>query len=615
MFVRADAVKGVAIRPDRSGQQSNRTVRGTQDGFGLVLSSVGSRNDREADTAKNSPGVVGGSDNADAGPTEYAAAESGGAAVLAAWLGQGSLKTPTVLAASVPIGLSGSASAPETAWVGSGNLSAEPLSGGWVGSGGNLGFGALAATMAQPESLKADPAIQAVAAALNVASAGGIPAEFSSASPGLGGVAQGKDQGTVIGGGQTAGLLSEGLTGSSYGTRVGASGGPVVPPESSRGDQATVSSGPASKAEQTGGTPADDAGSGSGQGLRIAGSFSSGLHLPLAEPRLPAGGLRDLSGDRWESPSSQGLAKEAASGKLSFLAAGTSDAVTDTLMEVGWRAGMGIAPVSLSGQSSGGLSTLMGLHGYGPVLHGTDRQRHSNLAGLVDPHRTSGANGDHASPEPEGPRFAAGSEGGVGIRGVFDGDTQAQGFVRPSASDQFAQTFREATQGGGTASHPAVQGPAEGLERSAHPTAVLHDAQSNASVLEGSVSWLASKHGGVATIDLSPPELGGLRLELKVDPSGTSATLVVHAASDAARLAVEQALDRLYEAFQGSNMSLSVSVGTGAGNFTAYTSSWRDQIGRSGPDSDTQPKSAAPEGEGLSELRRPTGADILSLYA
>ena len=89
-----------------------------------------------------------------------------------------------------------------------------------------------------------------------------------------------------------------------------------------------------------------------------------------------------------------------------------------------------------------------------------------------------------------------------------------------------------------------------------------------ARVFEGAVSWLASQQGGVATVDLTPPELGSLRLELKVDAAGESATLVVHAANDAAKAAIEQSLDRLYESFQSSGMALQVSVGSGFSGFS-----------------------------------------------
>ena len=94
----------------------------------------------------------------------------------------------------------------------------------------------------------------------------------------------------------------------------------------------------------------------------------------------------------------------------------------------------------------------------------------------------------------------------------------------------------------------------------------------NAGALESTVSWLASQQGGSATIDLSPPELGSLRLELKIDAGGESAVLIVHAANDAAKAAIEQSLDRLYESFQSSGMSLQVSVGSGSSQFAGMFS-------------------------------------------
>lgn len=94
----------------------------------------------------------------------------------------------------------------------------------------------------------------------------------------------------------------------------------------------------------------------------------------------------------------------------------------------------------------------------------------------------------------------------------------------------------------------------------------------NAGALESTVSWLASQQGGSATIDLSPPELGSLRLELKIDAGGESAVLIVHAANDAAKAAIEQSLDRLYEAFQSSGMALQVSVGSGSSQFAGMFS-------------------------------------------
>jgi len=145
--------------------------------------------------------------------------------------------------------------------------------------------------------------------------------------------------------------------------------------------------------------------------------------------------------------------------------------------------------------------------------------------------------------------------------------------------------------------------------------ATPREALANARALEGSVSWLASQHGGAATIDLSPPELGSLRIELKVDAAGTNATLVVHAASDAARVAVEQALDRLYEAFQSSGMSLSVSVGNGSGSFTDYMPASQGGDQRSGFASGDKPALGLTEAPGIFRGRAAAGSDGLSLYA
>jgi len=140
--------------------------------------------------------------------------------------------------------------------------------------------------------------------------------------------------------------------------------------------------------------------------------------------------------------------------------------------------------------------------------------------------------------------------------------------------------------------------------------------QANTAALEGSVTWLASQHGGTATIDLFPPELGSLRIELKVDASGTSASLIVHAASDAARLAVEQALDRLYEAFQAAGMGLSVSVGTGSGSFSGYSPPW--MAGERGIESSQGSRALgtlSDRNAGIEPGRRSAASDALSLYA
>ena len=112
----------------------------------------------------------------------------------------------------------------------------------------------------------------------------------------------------------------------------------------------------------------------------------------------------------------------------------------------------------------------------------------------------------------------------------------------------------------------------EGLQQAMSAQNLGRSSVVNANALEGTVSWLASQQGGSATIDLSPPELGSLRLELKIDAGGESAVLIVHAANDAAKAAIEQSLDRLYESFQSSGMALQVSVGSGSSQFAGMFS-------------------------------------------
>lgn len=162
---------------------------------------------------------------------------------------------------------------------------------------------------------------------------------------------------------------------------------------------------------------------------------------------------------------------------------------------------------------------------------------------------------------------------------------------------------------------PAAQASSASQPQSLTPPVPARETLANARALEGSVSWLASQHGGSATIDLVPPELGSLRIELKVDPAGTSATLVVHAASDAARVAVEQALDRLYEAFQGSGMSLSVSVGGGSSSFTGFMPGSQGGDPREAGNLFVRASAASPEVPGIGRPARTVGNDVLSLYA
>jgi len=137
----------------------------------------------------------------------------------------------------------------------------------------------------------------------------------------------------------------------------------------------------------------------------------------------------------------------------------------------------------------------------------------------------------------------------------------------------------------------------------------------NANALEGTVSWLASQQGGSATIDLSPPELGSLRLELKIDAAGESAVLIVHAANEAAKAAIEQSLDRLYESFQSSGMALQVSVGSGSSQFAGMFSNGFDDRSKQ-----IQGLNRSPDGSRVGAIATTSRAggvatDALSLYA
>lgn len=79
------------------------------------------------------------------------------------------------------------------------------------------------------------------------------------------------------------------------------------------------------------------------------------------------------------------------------------------------------------------------------------------------------------------------------------------------------------------------------------------------------ISWLASQKGGVVSLDLSPPDIGHLRMELRLDSVSEQATLIVQASTEAARAAIEQSIDKLRQAFDTSGLELSVSVQTGSG--------------------------------------------------
>jgi flagellar hook-length control protein FliK len=137
----------------------------------------------------------------------------------------------------------------------------------------------------------------------------------------------------------------------------------------------------------------------------------------------------------------------------------------------------------------------------------------------------------------------------------------------------------------------------------------------NANALEGTVSWLASQQGGVATIDLTPPELGSLRLELKIDAAGESAILVVHAATESAKAAIEQSLDRLYESFQGSGLSLQVSVGGGSPGFSSGLTNGFDGANELGTASSRMPSGSRAELISATTSKAQGASDALSLYA
>lgn len=189
---------------------------------------------------------------------------------------------------------------------------------------------------------------------------------------------------------------------------------------------------------------------------------------------------------------------------------------------------------------------------------------------------------------------------------------------------RFTEAFRRELQarsqpdplaGQATVLIPSAADPLNSVPQVPASASLSKEAQANSAALEGSVIWLASQHGGSASIDLSPPELGPLRIDLKVDATGTGATLVVHAASDAARLAVEQALDRLYESFQNSGLTLSVYVGSGSpnpGGFPFGTGS-QGQGAERFPAGPVAASSSEPQAVGVPTAG--SGSDMLSLYA
>lgn len=159
---------------------------------------------------------------------------------------------------------------------------------------------------------------------------------------------------------------------------------------------------------------------------------------------------------------------------------------------------------------------------------------------------------------------------------------------------------------------------ADAIARSQHSTATPQTSQitsGSTSAFEGAVSWLASQQGGVATIDLTPPELGSLRLELKIDAAGESATLVVHAATDAAKSAIEQSLDRLYESFQSSGIGLQVSVGSGSSGFAGGQANRFEVPAEPGPAFARHSNDARAGVISATTLPATSASEALSLYA
>jgi flagellar hook-length control protein FliK len=134
----------------------------------------------------------------------------------------------------------------------------------------------------------------------------------------------------------------------------------------------------------------------------------------------------------------------------------------------------------------------------------------------------------------------------------------------------------------------------------------------NARNLEGTISWLASQQGGSATIDLTPPELGSLRLELKIDSAGESATLIVHAASDVAQTAIEHSLDRLYESFQSAGIALHVSVG---GGFSQSLPQYVERFSSSDDGALNRSLDRRPDSLTSTTLKAASSSDGLSVYA
>lgn len=94
----------------------------------------------------------------------------------------------------------------------------------------------------------------------------------------------------------------------------------------------------------------------------------------------------------------------------------------------------------------------------------------------------------------------------------------------------------------------------------------------NESQIGSTISWLVSQKGGAVSLDLTPPDVGQLRMELRFDSLSDQATLIIQASTESAKAAIEQSLDKLRQAFGTSGLELSVSVQTGSGGWSGQSS-------------------------------------------
>jgi len=516
MIVRPDAGKEASGPQENAVQPRKNTVQAGSDGFGLVLSALGSRSGDEGGPESASPGSSSEESKAEGSLERDASAESGLPANIAAWIAQGNAKHAAAATTSAALGLGmvdalGQVDAPSgAAAVGGGiDLVHMPVSDPENGSMGGQGSLASGEIPGAPGGIGNGLAPHALAlmAAIN----GGLP-------------------------------------------------GPAV------GQMLAVGSGVIGAADQEGMLPV--------RGSRGAAPPTTAVSLAETSAALLISSMevnRRASEAIWQVNVIGGLAVPIATGGL-----------------VGRASPLGgVASAALDEELAQGSRSQTALPVHGLLRTDINAGEQNALRERGGRPQSASADGDaRKAPGPETP------------------PSESLRMLHPAVSDP------QGTGHGLTA--PAL---AAAYGQPAVVPAWTRETLVNASALEGSVSWLASQHGGVATMDLSPPSLGSLRLELKVDASGSHATLVVHAASDAARVAVEQALDRLYEAFQSSNMSLSVSVGTGSGNFNGYTPLWQaTREDRASVSVNRQP-SGHPEDHRNSGLQQVSATDMLSLYA